>query len=67
MSYPAVVRTVFERFVDARSVFCTGCAHSEFVHGEFGTRLCLFSECGCDGWRPPREHDETTRGDTLAS
>jgi hypothetical protein len=63
MSYPADVRTVLQRIVDSRSVFCTGCTHSEFLHGEYDTRLCLFSECGCEGWRQPGEHNETTTGD----
>jgi hypothetical protein len=63
MSYPASVRTVFQHVIDSRSIFCTECAHSEFPHGENGTRPCLFSECGCKGWRPPGEHNEATTGD----
>ena len=62
MSYPAVVRTVLQHSVDQRSVFCAGCGHSEFLHSECATRLCLFSECGCQGWRKLVEHDETTKG-----
>lgn len=62
MSYPVGVRTVFQRIVDPRSVFCAGCAHSEFLHGEHGRRLCLFSECGCKGWRKPGEQNESATG-----
>jgi len=62
MSYPARESMVFQHIVDSRSVFCTGCGHSEFLHGEYDTRLCLYSECGCIGWRQPGEHDETTMG-----
>jgi len=62
MSYPAGVRTVFQHIIDSRSVFCTRCAHSEFLHGEYDTRLCLFSECGCEGWRQPGEHNDSTIG-----
>jgi len=57
MSYPATLRTV-PRHVDPRSVFCTECAHSAFIHSDYNARLCLFSECGCSGWRAPNEdHD----------
>jgi hypothetical protein len=50
MSHPAGTRPVLERFVISRSVFCSGCAHSEFIHGDSGARGCLFSECGCQGY-----------------
>jgi hypothetical protein len=63
MSYPAVVRAVSQHVLDPRSFFCTECAHSAFLHSEYDTHLCLFSECGCMGWRQPGEHDETTSGD----
>jgi hypothetical protein len=60
MSYPGDVRTFFQHIVDSRSVFCAGCTHSDFLHREHDARLCLFSECECEGWRPPGEYDETT-------
>jgi hypothetical protein len=64
MSYPAGVRSILQQGVDPRRVFCTGCAHSEFVHSDLGERLCLFSECGCEGWRRLGEH-EVQPGDTA--
>jgi hypothetical protein len=62
MSYPAGESTMFQHIIDSRSVFCSGCGHSEFLHGEYDARLCLYSECGCIGWGQPGEHDETTIG-----
>lgn len=26
------------------------CEHSEFVHGDYEARRCLYSECGCSGF-----------------
>jgi hypothetical protein len=26
------------------------CKHTEFVHGDFEARRCLYSECGCIGF-----------------
>jgi hypothetical protein len=31
-------------------VYCDGCHHTEFVHGDIGERTCLYSECGCGGF-----------------
>jgi hypothetical protein len=36
--------------VDPRRVLCTMCEHTEFVHGDAETRLCLYSECDCHGF-----------------
>jgi hypothetical protein len=59
MNYPADVRSIFQRAVDSRSIFCGGCAHSGFLHRDQIPRLCLFSECGCAGWQEPSVNDET--------
>lgn len=34
---------------DPLRVFCSTCTHSEFVHGDFDRRACLYSECKCSG------------------
>lgn len=60
MNYSADVRSIFQHIADSRSIFCSECTHSEFLHRDEGPRLCLFSECGCAGWRDPGENDETT-------
>ncbi len=26
------------------------CEHTEFVHGDFEARTCLYSECDCSGF-----------------
>jgi hypothetical protein len=42
--------------VDASLVtFCSGCRHSEFVHGERGSGLCLFNGCRCTCFFPTVE------------
>lgn len=39
--------------VDASLVtFCSRCRHSEFVHGERESGLCLFNECRCPWFFP---------------
>jgi len=58
MNFPADVREIFQRQFDSRSVFCTSCTHSEFLHRDQIPRLCLFSECGCAGWQEPVEQDQ---------
>ena len=63
MSYPASGRTILQSGVDPRRVFCTACPHSEFLHSDLGQRLCLFSECGCRGWRPAAEHGVEATGE----
>lgn len=40
-------QAVLPRPADSRRVFCTKCEHTEFVHGDFESRRCLYSECGC--------------------
>jgi hypothetical protein len=35
----------------ASRVYCTMCEHSEFVHGDYEERRCLYSECTCSGFR----------------
>ena len=60
MNYSADVRSIFQQTADSRSVFCSECTHSEFLHRDEGPRLCLFSECGCAGWREPGENNEPT-------
>jgi ribosomal protein S27E len=43
------------------NVFCGGCEHSRFVHGDADEHACFFNECSCAGWiaepsgpKPPR-------------
>jgi hypothetical protein len=36
---------------DPRRVYCSTCAHSEFVHGDYDARGCLYSECECSGFK----------------
>lgn len=43
-------QVVLRRPADPRRVICTMCEHSEFVHGDYEARLCLYSECGCSGF-----------------
>ncbi len=38
------------RPADPFRVLCTLCEHTEFVHGDFEARRCLYSECGCSGF-----------------
>lgn len=61
MNDAVVVRIVAQPVIDSRRVFCDRCTHSEFVHSDVDARLCLFSECGCEGWRRLLEHDGTSR------
>ena len=35
---------------DLPRVYCAVCEHTEFVHGDYVVRLCLYSECGCGGF-----------------
>jgi hypothetical protein len=35
---------------DPRRTLCTKCEHTEFVHGDFEARRCLYSECACSGF-----------------
>ena len=45
--------------VDASLVtFCSWCRHSEFVHSERESGLCLFSECQCPCFFPMVERAE---------
>lgn len=32
------------------NVYCGGCSHSRFVHGDSALHPCFYSECGCPGW-----------------
>ena len=50
--------SIFRHAVDQRRVFCAGCAHSEFIHSDDGSRRCLYSECKCSAWRGPGERDD---------
>jgi hypothetical protein len=34
---------------EPRRIFCTTCEHSEFIHGDYEARRCLYSSCGCSG------------------
>jgi hypothetical protein len=34
---------------EPRRIFCTTCEHSEFIHGDYEARRCLYSTCGCSG------------------
>jgi hypothetical protein len=43
-------QVVLRRPDDPCRVFCTMCEHSEFVHGDYEARRCLYSECGCSGF-----------------
>jgi hypothetical protein len=47
VSYP---RVEVQRRVDPRRVFCGVCEHSEFVHGDFEPRTCLYAGCACSGY-----------------
>jgi hypothetical protein len=43
-------QVVLRRPADPHRVFCMMCEHSEFVHGDYEARRCLYSECGCSGF-----------------
>jgi len=46
------------RYVDLGAslvTFCSWCRHSEFVHSDRETGLCLFSECECPRFFPMLE------------
>src|SRR6266545_4235468 len=58
MGLSADAHSIFRRAVDPRRVFCAGCAHSEFIHSDDGSRRCLYSECKCSAWRGPGERDD---------
>jgi hypothetical protein len=58
MNYPADVRSIFQRLADSRSIFCSECTHSAFLHRDQHPRLCLFSECRCAGWQEPGDNHE---------
>lgn len=44
--YGACMKTPIDELI----VFCSECEHSEFVHADRANRLCLFSDCACDGF-----------------
>jgi hypothetical protein len=58
MGLSADAHSIFRHAVDPRRVFCAGCAHSEFIHSDDGSRRCLYSECKCSAWRGPGERDD---------
>lgn len=31
-------------------ILCASCEHSEFVHGDLGSRRCLYTVCDCSGF-----------------
>ena len=43
------------RYIDVEAslvTFCSWCRHSEFVHSNRGSGVCLFSECRCPHFFP---------------
>ena len=50
MQTPLPQQAVRLRPVDPRRVLCATCEHTEFVHGDYEARQCLYSECGCRGF-----------------
>jgi hypothetical protein len=40
----------FDRGPGPSWISCTTCEHSEFVHGDYDARRCLYAECGCSGF-----------------
>jgi hypothetical protein len=59
MQAPLHVDGVFHG-MDSLLVFCAGCTHSEFIHGDRGARGCLYSDCGCASF-------EATVGETTST
>jgi hypothetical protein len=43
------------------NVFCGGCRHSRFVHGDDDRHVCFFGECGCSGWIAEPEDPRPSR------
>jgi hypothetical protein len=35
---------------EPRRILCTTCEHTEFSHGDYEARRCLYSVCGCSGF-----------------
>jgi hypothetical protein len=60
MGLSADAHSIFRHALDPHRVFCAGCAHSEFIHSDDGSRRCLYSECKCSAWRG-RRANATTR------
>jgi hypothetical protein len=63
MGLSADAHSIFRHAVETRRVFCAGCAHSEFIHSDDGSRRCLYSECKCSSMertgrtrRPDHDH-----------
>jgi hypothetical protein len=50
MRTPSSPQAILLGPADPRRVLCTMCEHTEFVHGDFEARRCLYSECGCNGF-----------------
>lgn len=49
------------RYVDVDAsldTFCSWCRHSEFVHSDRETGVCLFSECQCQLFFPMVERTD---------
>lgn len=41
-------------------VFCDSCEHSEFIHGDYAPRSCLFADCACSGFGRGDSHVAST-------
>lgn len=65
-SYGISMRSAYPRSFheqrDPRRVSCSICEHSEFVHGDFEARRCLYSECRCSGFKLLRDSAATGSG-----
>jgi hypothetical protein len=47
--YP-VQQLMQRRQLEPLRIFCAQCEHSEFIHGDFDARRCLYTECVCSGF-----------------
>lgn len=65
-SYGSRVRSTYPQSFheqrDPRRISCAICEHSEFVHGDFEARRCLYSECRCSGFQLRKDSPGTGSG-----
>jgi len=45
------MQVVYRHTLEPLRIFCAECEHSEFIHGDIEARRCLYSECGCSGYK----------------
>jgi hypothetical protein len=50
MTAYSVQQLMQRRHLEPLRNFCAQCEHSEFIHGDFDARRCLYTECACSGF-----------------